>query len=322
MSYNKDTGMYEGYIYKIINNTNNKVYIGQTITTIAHRFEQHISDSKNDKRQYPIYKAIRKYGIEHFLVFELEKLQDESKKNLKKLLDEYEKYYIKKYNSLVSGNGYNLSIGGQASNTCQKRIDQYDMNGNFIKTWNSLTEASDFYQVTKSSISSCCRGKSKSCANYIWRFCGDSFNLYTNTQVVQVKQFSIDGKLLNVFKSIAEASRYLLGNENGISGIVSCCKGKQHIAYGYVWRYIDNNFEDYSIQRKICKINIHKVNCYSLDNQYICTYESVKDATNKLGLKSISSIQESCTNHKKHARNFLWFYADDQNQPDKSKIIV
>lgn len=34
MAYNKETGMYEGYIYKIINNINNKAYIGQTITTI------------------------------------------------------------------------------------------------------------------------------------------------------------------------------------------------------------------------------------------------------------------------------------------------
>lgn len=34
MSYNKEIEMYEGYIYKITNSIKNKLYIGQTITTI------------------------------------------------------------------------------------------------------------------------------------------------------------------------------------------------------------------------------------------------------------------------------------------------
>ena len=34
MSYNKETGMYEGYIYKIVNDINDKVYIGHTQKTI------------------------------------------------------------------------------------------------------------------------------------------------------------------------------------------------------------------------------------------------------------------------------------------------
>ena len=40
--YNKETDMYEGYIYKISNNVNDKVYIGQTIETIEKRFKDHI----------------------------------------------------------------------------------------------------------------------------------------------------------------------------------------------------------------------------------------------------------------------------------------
>lgn len=34
MSFNKDTGMYEGYIYLITNKVNGKGYIGQTNRTV------------------------------------------------------------------------------------------------------------------------------------------------------------------------------------------------------------------------------------------------------------------------------------------------
>ena len=42
MAFNKETGMYEGFIYLITNKINGKQYIGQTITTIKERFYQHI----------------------------------------------------------------------------------------------------------------------------------------------------------------------------------------------------------------------------------------------------------------------------------------
>ena len=64
MSYNKETGMYEGYIYKVTNDVNDKVYIGQTIRTVEQRFNQHIKDSK--KRDCYFHRAMNKYGCEHF----------------------------------------------------------------------------------------------------------------------------------------------------------------------------------------------------------------------------------------------------------------
>ena len=195
------------------------------------------------------------------------------------------------------------------------------MIGVFIKTWDSMTDVSEFYHITNAAVSACCTGKSKSCVGYVWRYHGDPFDLYSNVQVVPINQFSINGELINNFLSIADASRFICGNGHGVGNIISCCKGKSHTAYGYVWRYMEDKFDKYSVSRNKSKIFVHKVNCYSLNKEYICTYDSVKDATIKLGLKDVSSIQASCTNHNKHARNFLWYYADDTSQPDKTKII-
>ena len=66
MSYNKETGMYEGYIYLITNKINGKQYIGQTVKTVQKRWSRHLADSKNF--DFYFYKAIRKYGKENFKV--------------------------------------------------------------------------------------------------------------------------------------------------------------------------------------------------------------------------------------------------------------
>ena len=56
-----------GRIYKITNDINNKVYIGQTIKTLTKRWQQHKCNSTKEYfKQIVLYKAFKKYGIEHY----------------------------------------------------------------------------------------------------------------------------------------------------------------------------------------------------------------------------------------------------------------
>lgn len=56
---------------------------------------------------------------------------------------------------------------GKASN---KKVDQYDKLGNFIKTWNSSLQASKYFKTNDSHIGECCRGKAKTAGGYIWEY--------------------------------------------------------------------------------------------------------------------------------------------------------
>lgn len=50
------------------------------------------------------------------------------------------------------------------------KINQYDLNGNFIKTWDSIKEASEIYNVTLSTICTALRGRNKTSCGYIWKY--------------------------------------------------------------------------------------------------------------------------------------------------------
>ena len=50
-----------------------------------------------------------------------------------------------------------------------KKIIQYDLNNNFIKEWNSLTEASNTLNISIGNISSVINGKRNQAGGYIWK---------------------------------------------------------------------------------------------------------------------------------------------------------
>ena len=92
---------------------------------------------------------------------------------------------------------------------------------------------------------------------------------------------------------------------------------ERHAAYGYVWRYKDEPFDKYRVVSKY-----QPVNQYSKDDVFIETHNTANQASKKVGLKYSGDISKCCKGKQKTCGGFKWFYADDPNQPDKSKIIT
>lgn len=110
-------------IYKITNIKNGKVYIGQSIN-IAERWKAHRCRPFNpNSNQYDsmFYRAIRKYGIEHFIFEVLEECN-------KNDLDIKEQYYIQLYNSNNAQYGYNSTIGGKDGTSSQQTLNNQQVN--------------------------------------------------------------------------------------------------------------------------------------------------------------------------------------------------
>ena len=94
-------------IYKITNNINGKIYIGQSIN-IDKRIKEHFWKAQNENDvsfNSILYQAIRKYGAENFSWEVLEECSTEE-------IDILEQKYIAQYNC-ITPNGYNIMAGGQ-----------------------------------------------------------------------------------------------------------------------------------------------------------------------------------------------------------------
>lgn len=392
MSYNKDTGMYEGYIYCITNIINNKKYIGQTTRTIEKRMSQHFADSFNNKL-YPqaITLAIHKYGKENFKIEQIMKVIADTKEELIQNLNTEEIFCIQWYESLYSQHGYNIDYGGSKNNTLMKPVDVYDYNGNYLTSFESCCAAANYYNITDVCVNYCCNGKTTRCLNpeVIFRFKGDSFdkfkvfndtqkvyqfdlsgnlvNVYLNAFVAakyvngyisnirfalshnnstaygfywsytdkfdydnshktnkRVSKYSLSGELLGTYDSLSKAAQSEGHNPGASSHLNKACAGEiLHPIWDRIWRYEGDSFDKYPIEQ-LNMYNKKLVNQYDLCGNFIKSYISAKEACrlNNIPLSGSANITACCKGKRNKAYDSKWFYADDPNQPDKSKIIT
>lgn len=131
-------------VYKLENTINGKVYIGQAIC-FKNRIIAHKHDSK--KNQTPLYKSIRKHGWDNFKkdVLMCNLTQDE--------MNDFEVYFINRFNSQDRKFGYNLESGGKNGNIPNDKI----------KRMFSKDQELEIIELYKSEISAKSIAKSKKC---------------------------------------------------------------------------------------------------------------------------------------------------------------
>ena len=201
-----------GYIYKITNKIDNKIYIGQTINDLEQRWKSHWKKKSNCRY---LSLAFKKHGVDNFK-FELICISfDEN-------LDELEKYYIKKLNSLAP-NGYNLREGGNSSRHSEEtklKISQ-SLKGrtDIVRSKSQLGKKHS--EETKKKISE--SGKARK-NNIEWHI----------NKCKTVLQIDENDNIINKYISAREAARQI-----GISStaIILCCQGKRNKAKGFKWVY-------------------------------------------------------------------------------------
>lgn len=99
-----------GYIYKITNLIDGKIYIGKTKYSIDSRYKGHLRQALKNKNlnitSSNLYNAINKYGVDNFTVEQIEECPYEN-------LSEREIFWIKELDARNPFVGYNICKGGE-----------------------------------------------------------------------------------------------------------------------------------------------------------------------------------------------------------------
>lgn len=94
-----------GFIYKITNSVNGKVYIGQTVSKVSTRWSAHKRNARKSLNNFYITRAIQKYGEGTFVIETLAEVASE-------WLDALEVAFIFACKAQDCAFGYNLNVGG------------------------------------------------------------------------------------------------------------------------------------------------------------------------------------------------------------------
>lgn len=231
-------------IYKYTS-PNGGVYIGQTSKSIDDRAgsngERYVVLNKETGEYFQplIARAILKYGFDNFKKEVLyEGLTSEE-------ADEKEIELISYYKE--NGVCYNICSGGKGvPGIKHTKIKQYDLDGTFIKSWDSVEDAAIWLGDKKKcqgNISACCTGKKHRAYGFIWRYADDNSIVEPLSPYRErVCQLTKEGKCIAIYDSVKKAGESVNLHPTGIGNVLH---GWAKTCGGYRWQferdYIKNN---------------------------------------------------------------------------------
>lgn len=249
------------YLLKI----NTHLYIGSSIN-IQNRILHHKMDLLKDKHcNLKLQNAFNKYKSLEVDIIELCSVENRTSR---------EKYWIDFYKAdlnIILNPNENPVKSFYTKKSC-KKVYQYDLQGNFIKEWNSVNEAERFYGKGKTlGIGQAARGmhNRKSIKGFQWSYQKkDYLESYKNNSNLAVnKHIYVFDIILNKelsFNSISEACKTLFPSINNFdskcASISSCCCHKQLNIQHYIFRYENDVY--YLPKRKSSIIDLNSNTVY------------------------------------------------------------
>jgi group I intron endonuclease len=311
-------------VYAIKNKINGKLYIGSS-NNIRKRFYNHKNLLINNKHyNIKLQRAWNKNGENNFEFYILEETSTNEIE-----LREAEQKHLDLNNSYSPKSGYNISkkadcpYGNEKSGeflkifnkTKRKPIIQYNLDGEFIKEWESLSEAAKFYKIKVSSIFANCKRRIKTVSGFVWRYKSEIENINTKIPINEIKnsctkpilQYDLEGNFIKEWESTFLAGKTLNISLTMISNV---CTGKNKTGGGFFWKHKNNEEIIQKIEIKERQRTWKPVLQYDLEGNFIKEWRSITDASIGLNIKT-QTITRCCKNLKTKTE-FIWKFKNKQ----------
>lgn len=308
--------MKDSYIvYLTVNKINGKIYVGVHKTNTPSKFDGYLGNNiwvrKNGKKfpnpQTPFQRAVSKYGYDVFtrhILFVFDTAKEAFQREAEIVTLEFIKT-SKNYNATIGGNGGGIKY-------TLRPVYSYNLDGNFVKTYNSsievlkTIETEDSNDLIWSNIVSCIKGFSEKAYGLQWSF---KLKKYLpkkpKIKLEKIHQYSMTGDYLNTYSSASEAGREIAGHSEAANTIRKCARGIYSKAYGFLWSFLlTKEIKERAKLVKECKIKTYK---YTKNNVFIESFNSLGDAVKSLNKgASISPISWCMEGKRNTAYGFVW----------------
>lgn len=268
---------YKTIVYLTVNTVNKKIYIGIHDTENPDKFDGYIGNKINIFQPWtnahptcPFHYAVKKYGFDAFVrsTIKVCDTREEARRIEAFLVDEE---FIKRDDT------YNIALGGDVPPLHEKRVYQYDLEGNFLNEYVSITSAEKTLGI-KSGISSAIKYKSVSC-EFLWSFEKvDKLNISEykiNVQTKPVFAYDAKGEFVKKYNTISE---YCKEHKISLHPVQTAIASKTK-ARGY---YLSLEKVDKFIKEKVKK-DSPEIHQYGLNGKFIKTWKSCLEASRELG---------------------------------------
>lgn len=208
--------MKKEFIYCLKDPRDNSVkYVGKS-NNPNKRLKEHINESKNIKtkkekwinkllsiNEKPIVEILKEINLGEHLIWEpffIKKFKQEGFK----LVNDDE-------NGLGTIGGKNIKTLKKLQNQSKIKINQYDINGDFIQSFDSLREAEKKLNINHGNISKCCSGIYNHAGGFIFKKNSDTNKpkklKIINAKPKKVLEIDLNDNIINEYNSISEASK-------------------------------------------------------------------------------------------------------------------
>ena len=286
-------------VYMTINLVNGKFYIGVHGTFEPYRFDGYIGNGikgENSKEiRYPVepfHYAVKKYGFKNFKRITLA-VYDTKEEAL-----EHEKLIVTE-RFIQRNDTYNFVVGGGMPPILEIPIHEYDLDGNYIRSFKSATVAGINYNCGGANIGTAARAKRTS-MNKLWSFEKvdklDISQYYINRQAIAVYTSNIHNDIIKEYGSMGECARDL---KTDLSVVQRAVKNKTDIKGLYIHYATDSYTTN-------CKRVPRKVGQYDQEGNLIKVYDTVRACK-----KEFTNVNKVLRGQAKHCRGYFFKYIEE-----------
>lgn len=274
---------------------NNKKYIGST-KDLRRRITQHKSDLKNNRHcNKHLQNLYNKYGM-----FKLTILEKDLILTPQELLEK-EKQYMLIYKPEINMEKDPVTHDRLAN---VKKVYQFNLKGEFINEYNSVTEA--IHKTGFTNIKSVVLNTygEKTAGGYLWSFEKKS-PCYNDDRSLPIHCYSIEGNYLCTYKNYRELLQEISQNYNSYeterAAIYRVCIGKKGSFMGLRFSFEKKDRLDNSLLLKINKK--YPIVQYN-DLGYYKVWDEINSAVKALGISSQKIVEAISKNRK--INNYKW----------------